>query len=125
MFAFSEGVRYACPLCRIDLHAPPYLTHYCVVRADLPIGVQAAQLIHAAGRSSPGRLPDGTYAVALSCANEDALRELACALQASNVPAELIVEDDQPYHGQAMALGVAPADRRRLKRLLSRYPLVK
>jgi hypothetical protein len=44
-----------------------------IVRADLPRGIQAAQIIHAAGESSPGKLPDGTFAIALSVPDEAAL----------------------------------------------------
>jgi hypothetical protein len=95
------------------------------VRADLPTGVQAAQLIHAAGQSSPGNLPPGTYAVALTVPDEAALRALADDLGAAGLPRHLVVEDDAPYSGQAMALGIAPGDRKRLKPYLSRYPLLK
>jgi len=35
------------------------LWHICIVRRDLPRGVLAAQLIHAAGESSLGRIPHG------------------------------------------------------------------
>lgn len=101
------------------------MTHYCVVRTDLPLGVQAAQLIHAAGQSSPGNLPDGTYAVALSVKDEAELRALADALEQAGLSRQLIVESDEPYAGQAVALGIAPMERRALKRFLSRFPLVK
>lgn len=96
-----------------------------MVRADLPAGVQAAQLIHAAGQSSPGDLPDGSYAVALCVKDEASLRSLAETLARAGLPRHLIVEADAPYTGQAMAIGIAPMDRRRLKRYLSRYPLLK
>jgi hypothetical protein len=45
-----------------------------IVRADLPQGVRSAQIIHAAGESSPGWLPNGTYAVALWRADERSLQ---------------------------------------------------
>lgn len=95
------------------------------MRGDLPHGIQAAQIIHAAGKSSPGNLPVGTYAVALTVPNEAALRELATTLERAGLPRHLIVEDDAPYTGQAMALGIAPCDRKTLKPYLARYPLVK
>lgn len=95
------------------------------MRADLPIGIQAAQIIHAAGYSSPGNLPDGTYAVALHVPDEPAILELAGALERAGLPRHLIVEGDAPYAGQAMAIGIPPGDRKGLKKLLSRYPLVK
>jgi hypothetical protein len=53
-----------------------------IVRADLPKGIQAAQVIHAAGESSPGSLPDGTYAIALSVPDERALAREAERLRA-------------------------------------------
>ena len=44
-----------------------------ILRRDLPHGLQVAQAIHAAGESSPGNLPDGTYAIALAVADEPSL----------------------------------------------------
>lgn len=110
-------------VCRID--QPAYLTHYCVVRADVPHGIQAAQLIHAAGHSSPGDLEEGTYAVALTCKDEASLRSLAATLAQAGLWHHLEVEADAPYTGQAMALGVRPMPRKLLKRFLSEYPLLK
>jgi peptidyl-tRNA hydrolase len=87
--------------------------------------VQAAQLIHAAGYSSPGNLPDGTYAVALTAKNEAELRALADALAREGLPHHLIVEADAPYSGQATAIGITPTNRRLLKKHLSRFPLLR
>jgi len=53
-----------------------------IVRADLPRGVQSAQIVHAAGESSPGTLPSGTFAVTLTAPSEQALRKEAERLQA-------------------------------------------
>lgn len=103
----------------------PYLTHYCVVRADIPVGAQAAQLIHAAGYSSTGSLPAGTYAVALTVPDEAELRALASTLERAGLPHHLIIESDDPFAGQAMAIGLAPMDRKRLKPYLSKYPLLR
>lgn len=69
-------------------------------------------------------MPDGTYAIALHVANEPELRGLARRLEDARIPHNLIVESDEPYSGQAMAIGVQPCDRRRLKPLLSRFALV-
>lgn len=107
------------------INSASYLTHYCVVRADLPIGAQAAQLIHAAGMSSMDNLPAGTYAVALTVKDEAELRSLAETLEREGLSRQLIVEEDAPYSGQAMAIGIPPADRKTLKRYLSKYPLLK
>lgn len=101
-----------------------YLTHYCVVRADLPFGVQAAQLIHAAGQSITEPHADGTYAIALAIASEADLRALSLKLALAGVRHVLIIEDDAPYTGQAMAIGITPCDRAKLKRFLSSYALV-
>lgn len=105
--------------------ASTYLTHYCVVRADIPIGAQAANLIHAAGQSSPGNLGDGTYAVALTVPDEAALRKLGGILQAAGLPHHTAIESDAPYTGQAMAIGIFPCDRKILKPYLSQLPLLK
>ncbi len=100
------------------------MTHYCVVRADLPFGAQAAQLIHAAGYSTKSPLPDGTYAIALHVRDEDELRRLAARLTMANIAHHLIIESDEPYVGQAMAIGIEPCDRRSVKSYLSKYALV-
>lgn len=87
--------------------------------------MQAAQIIHAAGESSPGNLPDNTYAVALTVKDEAELYSLADDLLRAGLPRHLCVECDAPYTGQAMALGIPPMDRKRLKPLLSKYPLLR
>jgi hypothetical protein len=100
------------------------LTHYCVVRADIPFGAQAAQLIHAAGQSVSEPLSEGSYAIALHAKDEVALRALSARLTAGGIEHRLIVESDPPYSGQAMAIGVRPMDRKRLKPFLSTFALV-
>lgn len=62
--------------------------------------------------------------MALHAPNEAALRELDRALERAGLPRHLIVEEDAPYEGQAMAIGIPPCDRRTLKRYLSRLPLI-
>lgn len=89
------------------------------------MGNQAAQLIHAAGESSPGGLSAGTYAVALHAKNESDLMKLAEKLQTAGIPTYLIVESDEPHSGQVMAIGIPPMDRTKLRKFLSSYPLVK
>ena len=101
-----------------------YLTHYCVVRADIPFGAQAAQLIHAAGYSVSEPVPDGSYAIALHAKDEAELRALAEKLTAGGIEHKLIIESDPPYAGQAMAIGVRPMDRKRVKPFLSSFALV-
>ncbi len=99
--------------------------HYCVTRADLPHGVQAAQLIHAAGESSPGHLSTGTYAFALVVKDEGALREFALRLFMSGVPHKMILEPDAPWNGQLMAIGVCPGPRKKLRKYFSNLKLLK
>ncbi len=111
--------------CHINSLAASYLTHYVIVRADLPRGNQAAPLIHAAGHSSPGDLDDTTYAVALTVKDEASLRSLAATLRAFGLLHHLEIENDPPYSGQAMALGIAPMPRHLLKRFLHKLPLLK
>lgn len=101
------------------------LTHYCIVRRDLSPGTQAAQLIHAAGESSPGNLPPHTFAVALTCADECELYELAIRLDAAGVKHKVIAEPDEPYNGAFMAIGVFPQPRSRIRRHFSNLPLLK
>ena len=57
--------------------------------------------------------------------DEAALRELATTLEREGLPRHLIVESDAPYTDQAMAIGILPMDRSKLKRYLSKYPLLK
>lgn len=96
-----------------------------MVRADLPRGVQAANLIHAAGHTGFAPLPAGVYAVALTVPDELELRALANRLARAGLPRHLVVESDEPYAGQAMALGIRPLNRKLLARYLARYPLLR
>lgn len=86
--------------------------HYCVIRGDLPRGVLAAQLVHAAGESSPGNLPRGTVAVALAARNEAHLRRIEARLRWERVPHIAIREPDPPWCGALMAIGIVPGPRR-------------
>lgn len=89
------------------------------------MGFLAAQLVHAAGESSPTRVPIGTNAVVLSVPNEVALMALAWRLTAAGVPHTVIYEPDAPWLGQATAIGLDPiADRSALRPLLSSLPLL-
>lgn len=101
------------------------LAHYCITRADLPTGIQAAMLIHAAGESSPGKLPPHTYAIALTCPNEQDLDELSHRLFLEGIPHKRILESDAPFNGQLMALGLKPDWRKSLRKHLSHLPLLR
>lgn len=100
-------------------------THYCIVRADLPRGVLAAQLIHAAGESSPGGLPKGTRAVALAACDELDLVRIERRLQQLGIDHRAIREPDPPWDSALMAIGLVPVhDRTTLRRALRRLPLL-
>ena len=97
-----------------------------MIRRDLPRGTQAAQLIHAAGHSSPGlSLPSDTYAIALSCQDEAELRALSERLNEAGILHQRICEPDAPYLGQLMALGLPPAYKSTYRRYISNLPLIK
>ena len=88
----------------------------------------AAQLIHAAGESSPGGLASGTRALALMVEDEAALRALAADLVRWGVPHVQIREPDPPWSGALMAIGMVPMptrDRKQLRRLLGGLPLLR
>lgn len=82
-------------------------------------------MIHAAGESSPGNLPTGTYAIALAARDEAHLSEVSFALFRAGIKHVRVVEPDAPYSGQLMALGVPPGERSRLRRHLSSLPLLR
>lgn len=82
--------------------------------------------MHAAGESSPGGLPDGTYAVVLMVPNEAALYALACKLERAGLGHKLVMEPDAPYNGALMAIGLLPVvDRKEVRRWLSSLPLLR
>lgn len=95
------------------------------MRRDLPLGVLAAQILHAGGESSPGSLPEGTHAVVLSVPDEHALRCVAARLELARIPFVRVIEDDAPWTGQLMALGLAPARKEAVRRCLSSLPLLR
>lgn len=94
------------------------------MRRDLPLGLMAAQITHAAGESSD-KLPAGTYAVVLAAPDAAALEALSARLDAAGVRHTVIRENDPPYCGEATAIGVEPAPRSVLKRHFSSLPLLR
>src|SRR5688572_30418563 len=101
-----------------------FLVHWCIVRADLPRGVQAAMLIHAAGESSPGRVPSGTHAVALVAEDETHLLRIERRLIFERIPHVAIREPDPPYSGALMAIGLPPTRRELQPNLLKKLSLL-
>jgi hypothetical protein len=90
------------------------LYHYVIVRADLPLGVQIAQTIHAAGESAKllvEPLPPRTRAVGLHVPNEAALIELEMKLGENGFEFKSIREPDAPWDGALMAIGLKPQER--------------
>ena len=83
-----------------------------------------AQTIHAAGESSPGNLPDNTYAIALAARDEAHLLEVEDRLRRREVPHHSIREPDAPWNGALMAIGIPPAAWMEAKRALSSLPLL-
>ncbi|MBL4849738.1 MAG: hypothetical protein JKY65_29770 [Planctomycetes bacterium] len=95
------------------------------MRDDLPLGVLAAQLVHAAGESAPGDLLAGTRAVVLAVSDEGGLLRVAERLEERRISHVCIREPDAPWHGQAMAIGLAPLwNRRPARRVLGRLRLL-
>lgn len=101
------------------------VTHYVIVRRDLPLGMLAAQVVHAAGESSPGSLPEHTYAVVLAAKSSVQLADLSIDLTAAGIAHRCIYESDEPYCGQLLAVGVAPDLRSKLKGHFRRYQLLR
>lgn len=96
------------------------LSHYCITRADLAVGLMAAYLVHAAGESSPGELPENTRAVALEARDEEHLRVLEEGLKEAEVPHKAIWEDGELY-----AIGIEPTeDLGEIRKVTSSLPLI-
>ena len=84
------------------------LTHVCIVRRDLPLGVIAAQLVHAAGESVRSALPTGVRAVVLAVPDAAALVRLHRRLGDLGLDHHLVREPDSPWCGAPMAIGIVP-----------------
>jgi len=91
----------------------------------LPKGVQAAQLVHAAGESSPGNLPEGIYAIVLAVPNLAKILALERVLIEKAIPHKAIREPDWPWNGELLAIGIRPMDRKAIRKILSNLPLLK
>lgn len=101
------------------------LWHYVVIRADLPVGMAAAQIVHAAGESAaPFGVPADTRAIVLQAKTEGALQDIHAAIIATGQaagwrhPAILIRESEGEYAGQLTAIGVIPCARDLYKDIL-------
>jgi peptidyl-tRNA hydrolase len=98
------------------------ICHYVVVRRDLPSpGAIAAQVVHAAGESSPGNLGPETFAVVLAVEDESELLALDARLAAQGVAKRAIREPDM---GNSMtAIGLVPGPKSQVGRWVSSIPL--
>ena len=98
------------------------MTHYIIVRTDLPVGCAMAQLIHAAGESAGGDLPNNTIAVALGARDEDHLEFIEAKLRRLSIPHHRVREPDR--NNELTAIGLQPvADRRLVRRVVGSLPL--
>ena len=96
--------------------------HYVVVRDDLPAGLAAAQVLHAAGESASLRSPPrGCHAVVLTAPKKE-LDELETILRWEKIPFRSIIENDAPYDNELVAIGIAPCEEG-LGRWLRHLPL--
>ena len=106
-----------------------------IVRADLPRGSQAAQIVHASGESTiNGPAPEGTHAVVLQVNDEEHLLDIADDLWKAGIKDyKLIIEPDLPLcedrpleDGQGTAIGLVPVqDRSVIRKVLGRLPLLR
>jgi hypothetical protein len=89
------------------------------------LGPLAAQVVHAAGESSPGNLPTGTIAVVLGVPDEKALIAISARLTLAGIAHKRIFEDAEPYKHQLMAIGCAPGRKEVVGRVLRGLKLLK
>lgn len=96
----------------IEERQPLEIVHYIVVRRDLPVGVLAAQITHAAGESG-ALYADwiGGAAVVLGVDSERELEKLRKYLREERIQHVVVREQSEPYNGQLMAIGLVPGDR--------------
>jgi hypothetical protein len=91
---------------------PP--THYVIIRADLPLGVLAAQLVHAAGESVVSPVAANTHAAVLAARDEVHLASLETQLLERGLEHRAIREPDRD--NELMAIGIPPlTDRTTIK----------
>lgn len=122
-FKFKKLERFGA---RIVSNTP--LTHHIVVRRDLPVGTQMANVAHAAGESADPRPLPGTTAVVLHVADAQHLQLVTQRLDKVGLRYHCVYEsnDDANYPGQLMSIGLAPVtDRDAVRKVLSSLPLAK
>lgn len=107
------------------------LIHYIIVRKDLPLGVIAAMITHAAGESAPFYQDpeDGRFkhaiAVVLEAKGENGLVKAEKHLKANDIQYVVVYENGGPYAGQFMAIGLVPGDARKLRPVMAEFQTLK
>lgn len=102
------------------------LHHYCIIRNDLPLGVFAAQLLHAAAESNPKNVH--ANAVVLYSKNLEHLNEIERKLIDSKIDHTAIKEPGNGWNNQLMAIGIFPCARDenlKLRQIVAGLNLVK
>lgn len=107
------------------------LVHYIIVRRDLPLGVCAAMITHAAGESGAlyadeydGRFR-GATAVVLEAKSESHLKQMEEYFRSNHIRYVVVHESSGPYGGQLMAIGLVPGEREDLAPKLSSFQVLK
>jgi hypothetical protein len=84
----------------------------------------AAQVVHAAGESVRHIVEPGTYAVVLG-ATATQLAALEKRLAAAGVHFSAIRENDHPYNGELLAIGIEPRPKIEVRPFVSSLPLLR
>lgn len=84
-------------------------------------GIAAAQSAHAACGSMTGPENPETHRVILSADSSAALEAIASELAVAGLHHVVIREPDEPYNGTAVAVGVEPMDRAKVRGLLANF----
>ena len=90
----------------------------------MPLGVLAAQIVHAAGESVVEDVPENTHAVVLGV-SYDRLLEYQERISGSGLGYVDIHESSPPYDGRLMAIGIVPTTHDKVRRFVSDAPLLK
>lgn len=107
------------------------IAHYIFVRRDLPLGVIAAMVTHAAGESAPLYQDEnghfrGATAVVLEAKDEAHLHKISEYLWYHDLDKVEIYESSEPYANQLMAIGLVPLERTdQVRELLGEFQTLK
>jgi hypothetical protein len=97
--------------------------HYVIVRSDISLGDQLAQVIHAAGESVTITPPPTTHAVALHASHDD-LCQFEQTLTLLAIPHTAIREPDRSNELMAIGLPAQPRTKA-IRKLMARFKLAK